>query len=88
MVGNLPSVYYKEDTGLKYGFDIDIMLPEYTINQYTNMECNNCSRYPLMNGKMSPSNNQPVSTFITPSVTSINDEVCSLQNPIQEKINY
>ena len=37
---------------------------------------------------MSTSQHSSVSTLNSPSVTSINDEVFSLETPIHEKINY
>ena len=37
---------------------------------------------------MSSPNSSSVSTLTSPSDISINDEVCSLQNKIYEKINY
>ena len=46
-----------EDTGLQDGVEIDAILPASTIHQYANMECNNESHPPLMNGKMSPLKN-------------------------------
>ena len=52
------------------------------------MECNNESCLPLMNGKFPPSNNSSVLEVTPPSVTSINDEVCSNQNKIHKKIKY
>ena len=43
---------------------------------------------PLMNGKMSTSNNSSISTFTSKNIISTNDKVCSLQSPIHEKIKY
>ena len=41
-----------------------------------------------MNIKFLTSNNSSVSTLTSLYVTSINDELCPLQNTIYEKINY
>ena len=43
---------------------------------------------PLRNGKISTSKHLSVFTLTPPSVTSINDKVHPLQNPIHDKINY
>ena len=86
--GNVPNISEMEDTGLQDGVDIDVMIPASTLHQYANMEYNNDSHFPFMNGKRSTSNNSSVSTLTPPSVTSIKDEVFSLQNPIHEKIKY
>ena len=42
----------------------------------------------MINGKFSTSNNSSNFTLTSPSINSTNDEVCSLQNPIHEKIKY
>ena len=42
----------------------------------------------MINGKFSSSNNASVSTLTSPSSSSRDDEVCYLQNPIHENINY
>ena len=44
-----------EDTGLKYGVGIDVMLPASTFRKYENVECNNGSHYLFINSKMSTS---------------------------------
>ena len=64
------------------------MLSESTLHQYANMECNNEYNSPFTNDKIPPSNNSSVLTLASTSVTSINDEVYSSQNPIHQKINY
>ena len=64
------------------------MLPKSILHQYVNIEYNNGYHYPFMNSKMLTSKHSSVSTLTSPSVTSKNDEVCSLQNPIHEKIKY
>ena len=64
------------------------MLYASTLHQYSNMEFNNESHPPLINGIISPSNNSSVSTLTSPSDNSKNDEVCSLQNTIYGKIKY
>ena len=71
--GNVPNIYETVDTGLQDGVDIDAMLSASALHQYANMECNNESQTPLINFKMSPSNNSSVSTLTSPSITSIND---------------
>ena len=85
---NVPNVSEIENTGLQYCVYIDVMLPEYTLRQYSNMEYNNDFHSALMNGNMSTSNNSPVSALTPVSVTSRNDKVFSLQNPIHENIKY
>ena len=52
------------------------------------MEYNNECHYPLMNGTISTSNYSSVSTLTSPSITSINDKVCPLQDTIHKNINY
>ena len=47
-----------ENTGIQDKVDINNMLSASTINQYSNMKCNNESCYPLINGKMAPKKNQ------------------------------
>ena len=37
MGGNFPKKFEMADTRLQVGVDINFMLPEYTIHQYTNM---------------------------------------------------
>ena len=86
--GNVPNVSEMEDNGLQYGVDINYMLSTSTLHQYDNMEWNNESCPPLMNGKFPPSKNSSVLELTSPSVTSINDEVCSKQNTIHKKIKY
>ena len=46
---NTHNISWMENTGLQDGVDIGVMLPEYTINQYTNMEYNNEYNYLFMN---------------------------------------
>ena len=41
-----------------------------------------------MNDKISTSNKSSVSTLTSPSITSTNDERCSLFSPIHENIKY
>ena len=77
-----------KETGFQYGVDTDAMLSISTIHQYTNMEFNNAYHPPLMDVKMARSNSSSVSTLTSTSVTSKNDEVFSLQNPIHDQINY
>ena len=38
---NFPNVSEMEDSGLQDGVDIDDMLYQFTLHQYSNMECNN-----------------------------------------------
>ena len=54
---NVPNVSETEDSRLQDGVEIDAILYSSTIHQYANMECNNESHPPLMNGKMSPLKN-------------------------------
>ena len=51
---NFLNVYEMEDTRLKDGVDIDDIFSASTLHRYFNMECNNESRSPFNNGKMSP----------------------------------
>ena len=76
------------NNGLADGVDIDDMLPESAPNQYVNMRYNDEHHNLYMNNKISTSNNSSVSTLTSPSVTSKNDEGCSLFSPIHKKIKY
>ena len=78
--GNVPNLSEMESTGLHYGVDFDFMLPASTLHQYSNMEYNDEYNYLFINGTISTSNNSSVSTLMSPSVTSINEKVCLLQN--------
>ena len=71
-----------ENTGLQDGVEIDVMLPSSTLHKCANMEFNNKYDYSLMNGKMSTPKYSSVSTLNSTSLTSINYQVGSLQNPI------
>ena len=48
---NTPNRYEIENTGLKDGDDIDVMLSTSTLNKYANMEYNNENHPTLVNGK-------------------------------------
>ena len=50
--GNITNVSEMEDTGFQDGVDIDDMSSASTLNQYVNMEFNNESNHPLINGTM------------------------------------
>ena len=86
--GNIINVSEMEDTWLQGGIDIDAVLSTSTLHQYSSMVCNNESHPPLVNSKIASSNHSSVSTFTSPSDNSRNDEVCSLQNTIHEKMDY
>ena len=77
-----------ENTRLQGGIDIDVMLPASTLHQYSNMYYNNEYHYPFMNGKIPTSKNSSILTSYSPSVNSTNEEVCSLQIPINDEIKY
>ena len=49
-----------ENNGLTDGIGIDVMLPAYALNKYTNMEYNNENHNLLRNGNISTSNNSSV----------------------------
>ena len=77
-----------ENNGFPYGVFIDVMLPAFTLNQCPNMEYNKVNHNLLINGDISTSKNSSVSTLTSPSVTSTNDEVCSIFSIIHEKFQY
>ena len=77
-----------EYTGFQDGVDIDVILTSSTLHKYASTEFNNYYHPPLTDSKISTSKNYSISTLTSPSVTSINDEVCSLQNPVHENIKY
>ena len=71
-----------EDSRFQDGVDIDFMLPASILYKYANIESNKYSCPPFMNGKTTTIKNSSVSTFTSTSITSKNDEICSLQNKI------
>ena len=77
-----------EYTGFQDGVDIDVILTSSTLHKYASTEFNNYYHPPLTDSKISTSKNYSISTLTSPSVTSINDEVFLLQNPIRQKIKY
>ena len=70
MDGDVPNVSEMEDTVLQGDVYIDVILPESTLHQYSNTECNNYYNSRLMNCKLSTSNNLSVSTLTSPYITS------------------
>ena len=73
---------------LQNGVGIDVRLHIFTINKYANTEYNNEHRNRLINDNVSTSTISSVLALTSPSVTSTNDEECSLVSPINEKIRY
>ena len=59
-----------EDSGIQGKYDIDAMLSESTLHNYVNISCNDEYHPPLINGKMPPSKNSPVSKLTSTSITS------------------
>ena len=85
---NVSNLSEMEDTVLQGGVGIGVILTSSTLHQYFNMGCNNESHYPLINGKITPSNNSSVSTLTSTSDNSRNDKVFWLQKSIHKKIKY
>ena len=61
-----------ENNVLHDGVGIDVILPEYTLNQYSNMDYNNQHNNLMSNGKISTPNNSPASTLNSSHVISKN----------------
>ena len=64
--GNVPNVSDMEDTGLQYCVGIDAMFSKSAIHQYTDMEHNNESFPPLINGTMSSFKNSQFQHLLPP----------------------
>ena len=65
-----------KNTGLQDGVDIDVMLPESTLHQYSKMEHKNEYHYPRVKGKTPTSKKSSVYILASPSINSTNIEVC------------
>ena len=64
------------------------MLLESTVHQYVTVEYNNEHHNLQINGDISITKNEWVSTLTLPYVTSTNDEGFSLFSPIHDTIKY
>ena len=77
-----------ENNGLPDCAGIDYIFHECALNQYVNVKYNNEHHNLHINGNISTSNKSSVSTLTAPSVSSTNDEGCSLFSTLHEKIKY